>query len=67
MGADLQRLIGKILTEQGFAQALAENPEKALKNAEIEPTVDLLDALAGVDPEALKNLASSFGQQQAAV
>ena len=67
MSADLQLLIGKILTEQGFAQALAEDPEKALKDADIEPTVDLLDALAGVDPEALRNLAASFGQQQAAV
>lgn len=67
MSADLQLLIGKILTEEGFAQSLAENPEKALKDAKIEPTVDLLDALAGVDPELLKNLASSFGAQQAAV
>ncbi|MCB9078698.1 MAG: response regulator transcription factor [Anaerolineaceae bacterium] len=67
MSADLQLLIGKILTEEGFAQSLAENPEKALKDAKIEPTVDLLDALAGVDPESLKNLASSFGAQQAAV
>lgn len=67
MSADLQLLIGKILTEQGFAQALAEDPEKTLRAANIEPTVDLLDALAGVDPEALRNLAASFGQQQAAV
>ncbi|MCB0166184.1 MAG: response regulator transcription factor [Anaerolineae bacterium] len=67
MSADLQLLIGKILTEEGFAQSLAENPEKALKDANIEPTVDLLDALSDVDPEALKNLASSFGAQQAAV
>ena len=67
MSADLQLLIGKILTEEGFAQSLAENPEKALKDANIEPTVDLLDALADVDPESLKNLAASFGAQQAAV
>jgi hypothetical protein len=67
MSADLQRLIGKIMTEEGFAEALAQNPEKALKEANIEPTVDLLEALKGVDPEALKNMATTFKQNQAAV
>lgn len=67
MSADLQLLIGKILTEEGFAQALAKNPEKTLREANIEPTVDLLDALADVDAESLRGLASSFGSQQAAV
>jgi hypothetical protein len=67
MSADLQRLIGKIMTEEGFAEALTQNPEKTLKEANIEPTVDLLEALKGVDPDALKNMASSFKQSQAAV
>lgn len=67
MSADLERLIGKILTEEGFAQALAEDPEKTLKAANIEPTVDLLDALANVDPESLRSLAEAFGEHQAAV
>jgi len=67
MSADLQRLIGKIMTEEGFAEALAQNPEKTLNEAKIEPTVDLLEALKGVDPEALKNMASSFKENQAAV
>ena len=67
MSADLQLLIGKILTQEGFAQALAENPEKTLREANIEPTVDLLEALADVDAESLRGLASSFGSQQAAV
>lgn len=67
MSADLQRLIGKIMTEPGFAEALTQNPEKALKTANIEPTVDLLEALKGVDSDALKNLASAFKENQAAV
>ena len=67
MSADIQTLVGKILSDENFARALAENPEQALQDAGIEPTIDLLDALKGVDAEALKNLASAFGQDQAAV
>jgi hypothetical protein len=67
MSADLQQLVGKILSDEKFAKALAENPEKALKEAGIEPTLDLVEALKGVDAESLKGLAASFGEQQAAV
>ena len=67
MSADIQTLVGKILSDENFARTLAENPEQALQDAGIEPTIDLLDALKGVDAEALKNLASAFGQDQAAV
>ncbi len=67
MGADLQLLVGKILSDEDFAKALVEDPEKTLKEAGIEPTVDLLEALNGVDAQALKGLASSFGPDQAAV
>jgi hypothetical protein len=67
MGADLQQLVGKILSDEKFAKALAENPEKALKEAGIEPTLDLVEALKGVDADSLKNLAASFGENQAAV
>ncbi len=67
MSADLQTLIGKILTEENFAQALVDNPEQTLKEANIQPTLDLLDALKNVDVAALKSLAAAFGQNQAAV
>lgn len=67
MNTDLQRLIGKILSDEAFTQALAENPEKALQEANINPTVDLLEALDGVDIDTLKNLAATFGDDQAAV
>ena len=67
MSADIQTLVGKILSDENFARALAENPEQALQDAGIEPTIDLLDALKGIDAESLKNLASAFGQDQAAV
>ena len=67
MPADLQLLIGKILSDEKFAEALADNPEQALQKANIEPTVDLLEALQDVDAEALRNLATAFKENQAAV
>jgi DNA-binding response OmpR family regulator len=67
MGADLQLLVGKILSDEKFAVALAEDPEKALQEAGIEPTIDLLEALQGVDAEALRQLAANFGDHQAAL
>ncbi len=67
MSADLQLLVGRILSDENFAKALAQNPEQALKEAGIEPTVDLVEALNGVDAESLQKLAASFGENQAAV
>ncbi len=67
MGADLQLLVGKILEDQEFTKALAENPKDALEKAGIEPTIDLLDALNEVDAESLQQLAVSFGDQKAAL
>lgn len=67
MGADLQLLVGKILSDEEFAKALAENPQETLEEAGIEPTIDLLDALKGVDAESLQKLATNFGEHQAAL
>ncbi len=67
MSADLQLLVGKILSDEDFAAALVDNPEKTLNKAGIEPTVDLLEALQDVDVESLKDLAASFGENKAAV
>jgi hypothetical protein len=67
MSADLQLLVGKIVSDEKFAKALADDPKKALQDAGIEPTVDLVDALQDVDAESLKNLAAAFGENQAAV
>ena len=67
MGADLQLLVGKILSDEKFATDLAKSPEETLKEAGIEPTIDLLEALQGVDAESLRKLAASFGEHQAAL
>jgi hypothetical protein len=67
MGADLQLLVGKILEDQEFTKALAKNPKQTLEEAGIEPTIDLLEALNGVDAESLQQLAANFGDQKAAL
>ncbi|RME74007.1 MAG: hypothetical protein D6784_10895, partial [Chloroflexi bacterium] len=64
MGANLQELVSKILTDEEFAKKLADDPRSALDEAGIEPTVDLLEALEGVDHESLKKLAQTFSEQQ---
>ncbi|MDH3675601.1 MAG: Os1348 family NHLP clan protein [Anaerolineae bacterium] len=64
---DIQFLVGKILSDPDFAQALVKNPEKVLQENGIEPSIDLLKALDGVDAESLKNLAAAFGDNQAAL
>jgi hypothetical protein len=64
---DIQFLVGKILSDPDFAQALVKNPEKVLQENGIEPSIDLLKALDGVDAESLKNLADDFGDNQAAL
>jgi hypothetical protein len=63
---ELQTLVGKILSDEKFVEALAQNPQQALDDAGISPTVDLLDALKGVDSDSLKKLAAAFDDNQAA-
>lgn len=64
--SDFQTLVSKIMTDESFVNALASNPEQALKSAGITPTAEMLDALKGVDAAAIKDLAASFKEDQAA-
>ena len=64
--SDFQTLVNKVMTDEAFVNALASNPEQALKGAGITPTAEMLDALKGVDAAAIKNLAASFKADQAA-
>jgi hypothetical protein len=64
--ANFQTLVSKVMSDDGFAASLASNPAQALVGAGIEPTSELLDALNGVDVAAIKHLASSFKDGQAA-
>ena len=65
--SDFQTLVGKAVSEEGFAQKLVDNPEEALKEAGITPTPEMLDALKGIDVESIQKLAGSFGEGKAAI
>jgi hypothetical protein len=63
---DFQTLVGRAMSDEKFAQALAANPEKALRDAGIVPTAEMLEALKGVDAAAIRRLAQAFGDNKAA-
>ena len=63
---DFQTLLTKAMSDEKFAEALANNPEKALREAGIEPTAEMLEALKGVDAAAIRKLAQAFGDDKAA-
>jgi anaerobic selenocysteine-containing dehydrogenase len=63
---DFQTLVGKAISDEQFAQALVNDPEKALKEAGIQPTPEMLEALRGVDAAAIQRLAQAFGENKAA-
>jgi hypothetical protein len=64
--AQLQKLIGKVMTDEQFAKTLVADPESALKSAGVTPTPEMLAALKGLDIEAVRRMASAFGEDRAA-
>ena len=64
--AQLQTLIGRVMTDEQFAKTLVADPQSALKSAGIEPTAEILDALKGLDVGAVRRMASAFGEDRAA-
>ena len=58
-----QQLVSKVLSDDDFAQALLDKPEKTLQEEGIEPTTEMLDALKGIEIEAVRNLAVAFGNK----
>jgi hypothetical protein len=67
MTGDVNTLVSKLLSDEAFASALSANPSKALADANIQPTNDLISALNGVDPGSLRQLAQAFQNSHAAV
>ncbi len=63
---DFQNLINKVMTDEAFAKALAENPTETLKGIGVDATPEMLEAMKGVDAQSLKQLAASFGDERAA-
>jgi hypothetical protein len=66
MNEDFQRLVAKVLGDPDFCAALVNAPEPTLRGLNIEPTQELLDALSGLDADAVQRLAVVFGKSQAA-
>jgi len=65
--ADIPALIERVLTDDAFVQKLLELPEKTLRESGVEPTAEILDALSGLDIHAVRKLAASFDDENAAL
>ena len=65
--ADIPALIERVLTDDTFVQELLALPEKTLRESGVEPTPEILDALSGLDIHAIRRLASSFDDENAAL
>ena len=56
-----EHLVTKIVMDESFAEMFHSDVEGALKSISIEPTKDLLEALSGVDYEAIERVARAIG------
>jgi hypothetical protein len=65
--SDFETLVGKALSDEAFAAALVKNPEPTLREMGIEPTAEMMEALQGIDVEAVQKLAAAFGEDKAAM
>ncbi|MGB8700584.1 MAG: Os1348 family NHLP clan protein [Thermosynechococcaceae cyanobacterium] len=64
--SDFQTLVGRALSDENFAKSLVESPEATLREAGVEPSAEILEALQGIDLEGVKSLAAAFGDDKAA-
>jgi len=65
--ATLQELAVRIISDDTFAQALLANPEKILLNEGIEPTLEILEAIRGIELEELRSLTLAFTDESKAM
>jgi hypothetical protein len=65
--SDFSSLVGKAALDPNFARALAEDPASALRSIGIEPTDEVLEALDGIDTDAIKSLAEALDGQRGIV
>ena len=64
--SNFQTLVGRAIADSTFAATLLEDPESTLAEIGITPTPEMLNALQGIDVEALQQLARAFGEDKAA-
>ena len=57
---DIQGLISRVISDPVFAKSLSENADKTLRDAGVDVTPEMLDALKGLDPGAIQRLAAAF-------
>jgi hypothetical protein len=55
-------LVHKVLNEPGFYSQLKDNPGKALKNAGVTPTPELVQSLKSIDYDSLKRVAHASNE-----
>ena len=65
--ADIPALIERVLNDDAFVEELLGTPEKTLRESGVEPTAEILDALNGLDIDAIRKLAASFDDENAAL
>lgn len=56
----------RALTDEEFCKALVQDPEGLLRENGVEPTAGMIEALFGLDAQAVQKLAAAFGTYQAA-
>lgn len=65
--SEIEESVGKAILDPEFAQALARDPERALRGIGIEPTPEILDGLKGIDLDALYKAAEAFSGPRRAI
>lgn len=64
--ADIQTILGKAISDPAFCDRLAASPEATLREAGVEPTQEMIDALKELDPDQIRKVAAAFGKDQVA-
>jgi hypothetical protein len=64
--ADIQTIVGKMISDPAFCDQLISSPQQTLRDAGIEPTPEMLEALKELDADQMRKLAAAFGKDQVA-
>lgn len=62
----IDSLVQRALTDEAFCSALVRDPAGTLRENGVEPTTEMIEALSGLDAQAVQKLAAAFGTNQAA-
>lgn len=65
--ADIQTIVGKVITDPVFCKELKMNPEQTLKGEGVTPTPEILDAINSLDETSIHKLAVVFSKKHPAI